>query len=227
MTKRLECFPVADQRTFRTDDEWLDDLRAGGDRAADAQSELGRVLRGGLARALQGRGADDAAIEDFAQDAILRILERLDSYRHESRFTTWAIAISVRVAFTEMRRRRWKDVPLSQLDADGDLTRFEPMTTDENEPGDLELRKRIVNIMKEVIETDLTDRQRRVLLAELAGLPKEQLATELGLKTNALYKAGHDARKRLRKVLEERGVSDEGVREAFGLSSHPTASVNQ
>ncbi|MCP3904332.1 MAG: sigma-70 family RNA polymerase sigma factor [Planctomycetes bacterium] len=211
----------------RADEEWISDLQAGGDRAAAAHAELGLVLRRGLARALGRRGVDDAALEDFAQDAILRVLDGLRSYRRESRFTTWAIAIAVRVAFTELRRRRWKDVPLSQLDAEGDLSRFDPIAPGNEEPGDPEARARILAVMKEVIETGLVDRQRRVLLAELAGLPKEQLAGELGLTMNAPYKAAHDARKRLRKALEERGVSGKQVRDAFGLPSHPLAEITR
>jgi RNA polymerase sigma-70 factor (ECF subfamily) len=45
----------------------------------------------------------EADLHDFAQDALLKILAGSDSFQGESRFTTWAQKIAVRVAFTELR----------------------------------------------------------------------------------------------------------------------------
>ncbi|MDH4136346.1 MAG: hypothetical protein OEW09_06480, partial [Anaerolineae bacterium] len=45
----------------------------------------------------------------------VKILDGLDSFRGESRFTTWAQKIAVRVAFTELRRHRWRDVSLDEM----------------------------------------------------------------------------------------------------------------
>lgn len=56
-------------------------------------------------------------MEDFAQEAAIRVLSRLDGFRGDSRFTTWAVAVAVRVAFTELRRARWRDVSLDALAA--------------------------------------------------------------------------------------------------------------
>jgi RNA polymerase sigma-70 factor (ECF subfamily) len=60
-----------------------------GQERGKALAEL-RVVRG-LRGALAGRaggGFDPAAIEDFAQDALIKIVGNLDSFRGESRFTT-------------------------------------------------------------------------------------------------------------------------------------------
>ncbi len=62
-----------------------------------------------------GGDFDPAAIEDFAQDALVKILGNLDSFRGESHFTTWAQKIAVRAAFTELRRKEWCDVSLQDL----------------------------------------------------------------------------------------------------------------
>jgi RNA polymerase sigma-70 factor (ECF subfamily) len=99
--------------------DWSRELRAGGPTTDAALADLRGVLLRGLRRALSGRaGADAALIEDLAQEATLRVLGRLDSYRGESRFTTWAVTIAVRVALTELRRPRWRDVSLYQLAAE-------------------------------------------------------------------------------------------------------------
>jgi RNA polymerase sigma-70 factor, ECF subfamily len=72
--------------------DWPGELRAGGPTTDSALADLRGVLLRGLRRALSGRaGADDALIEDLAQEATLRVLGRLDGYRGESRFTTWAV----------------------------------------------------------------------------------------------------------------------------------------
>lgn len=95
----------------RTNEVWLQSL--GGSGAADgaAVAELREVLRRGLRRALDGRaGADDGFIEDMAQEGVLKVLGGLATFRGDSRFTTWAVTVAVRVAFTELRRARWRGV---------------------------------------------------------------------------------------------------------------------
>ena len=89
----------------RTNQEWLADLQ--GPERDDALVDLRAFLVRGLRYALAGRSdGDDAIIEDFVQDALLKILAALDTFRGESRFTTWAQKITVRVAYTELRRLR-------------------------------------------------------------------------------------------------------------------------
>src|SRR4051812_5553472 len=95
---------------------WPGELRAGGPATEAAVADLRGVLLRGLRRALTGRaGADDALIEDLAQEATLRVLDRLDGYRGDSRFTTWAVAVAVRVALTGLRRPRVRGGPLDRL----------------------------------------------------------------------------------------------------------------
>jgi RNA polymerase sigma-70 factor, ECF subfamily len=54
----------------------------------------------------------------------------------------------------------------------------------------------------------LTPHQRRVLVAlALNGVPIDVLAERLSTTRGALYKTLHDARRKLRKHLEERGLS--------------------
>jgi len=98
---------VAPSLTSRTNDEWLAALRCGDPTAVE---ELGASLRRSLAAALRDQrriSGDDLA--DITQDALLRIVEGLDSFRGDARFTTWATAVAIRVAFTELRRRGVRD----------------------------------------------------------------------------------------------------------------------
>src|SRR5215213_10033132 len=82
----------------------------------EALGDLYDLLARGLRAALGSYGGGiDAYVEDFAQEALLRITGNLDSFRGESRFTTWAQKIAMNVALTELKRRRWHDVSLQEL----------------------------------------------------------------------------------------------------------------
>jgi RNA polymerase sigma-70 factor (ECF subfamily) len=201
--------------TERTNEDWL---RVLGETEADdgaAVAELREVLRRGLRRALSGRAAaDDGFIEDMTQEGVLKVLGGLATFRGDSRFTTWAITVAVRVAFTELRRARWRDVSLDRLVEDA------PARLPTAPPADVpsqDARQAILAAMHRVLETDLTDRQRQALVAELRGMPLGEIAARMGLTRNSLYKLTYDARQNLKRGLEAAGIGGDEVRETFDL----------
>ena len=149
-------------------------------------------------------------MDDFLQDSLIRILEVLDQFQNRSRFVTWATAIAIRVALTQLRKRRWRDVSLETLVAD---TNFEPASAagDDLAPE----RRELVEAMYHVINTQLTEKQRTVLLAEIKGMAQEEIAAQLGCGRNALYKLSHDARFRLKQELALVGFDSESFSAAF------------
>lgn len=198
--------------TERTNDDWLREL---GTANESAVSELRELLRRGLRRALSGRAAaDDGFIEDMMQEGVLKVLGGLTTFRGDSRFTTWAITVAVRVAFTELRRARWKDVSLDRLveDAPGRLP-----TAPAAEAPSHDGRQAILATMHRVLASDLTDRQRQAIVAELRGMPQAEIAAQMGLTRNALYKLTYDARQNLKRGLESAGITGDEVRESFDL----------
>ncbi len=54
-------------------------------------------------------------------------------------------------------------------------------------------------------------------MAELRGMPQAEIAAQMGLTRNALYKLTHDARQSLKRGLEAAGIDGDEVREAFDL----------
>jgi RNA polymerase sigma-70 factor (ECF subfamily) len=164
------------------------------------------VLVGGLRRILSARGVSDDLCEDFAQEALLRIRERLAAFRGESRFITWALSIATRIAFDDLRHKRWKDVSFEAASADARAPlAFEPRTDPAQEKS--LVRERVLSELRVAIENKLTDKQRSVLIAELNGMPHAEIASALGMNRNALYKLSHDARKRVKFHLEAVGIS--------------------
>jgi RNA polymerase sigma-70 factor (ECF subfamily) len=201
----------------RADRDWARDLAATGPEGEASRAALRALLVRGLHQALAGRAPQALPlVEDFAQEALLRILAHLEDYRGEGRFTSWALAISVRVAFNEIRRQRWRDVPLESIQPES--AGAPELLVDAAPSPDQEVaRKHVLKILRHALDADLTPRQRQVLAAELRGMPQSELARQLGTNRNALYKLGHDARRRLKRVLEEAGLSAEHVQWAFDL----------
>jgi RNA polymerase sigma-70 factor (ECF subfamily) len=159
---------------------------------------------------LASRGVGEDMCEDFAQDALVRVRERISSFRGDSRFTTWALSIATRIAFDELRHKRWKDVSFEAIAQESRTpVVFEPSAEAGQERG--LVRERVLSALAEVIDRHLTERQRAVLAAELQGMPQAEIAAQLGMNRNALYKLAHDARKRVKSQLEATGISETDV----------------
>jgi RNA polymerase sigma-70 factor (ECF subfamily) len=200
----------------RTNQQWLAALR--GPERDDALADLRAFLVRGLGYALAGRSnVDEATLEDLAQDALLKILDGLDSFRGESRFTTWAQKIAVRVAFTELRRRRWQDVSLDGLTESRDAD-FVPDTLVDSSAGPEKqtIQRQVLSVLRRLIATELTDKQRQALVAaRVHGMSLAEVARRMDTNRNALYKLLYDARQRLRKQLLAEGLSPQDVLAAF------------
>ena len=197
---------------------WPATLRApdSGEQAA-AVAALRERLHNGLRIALSGRGdVGEAHLEDFAQESLLRVLDRLDQFQGRSKFTTWAQAIALNVAFTELRRKRWQDVSLEALLAEGGGLAEPAMIADDVLGAD-EDRVRLVTVLRHAIENDLTPKQRAAILGELRELPFDQIVELLGTSRSAGYKMLHDARRALKQRLHEAGITGEDIQNAFNL----------
>lgn len=176
-----------------------------------AAASLRSYIRAGLARALANQALRPEDLDDFTQDALVRVIEHLGRFRGESSLRTWAMAIAMRVAFTALRRRRhpasgW--IPVGE-----NLLESTPAAASAaTDPVRHTERSGLLAALRGAIEA-LTERQRTVVLGELRGVPTEQLAAQLGTNRNALYKVHHDARRRLRQSLLDAGFTMDDVRD--------------
>lgn len=190
----------------RTNQEWLAQLRSPS--SESALEELRSIIINGLRASLAGRVDRDleAITEDFTQEALIKIVKSLDTFRGESKFVTWAQKIAIHVAFTELRRRRWKDVSLQSLIESPDGNTYTPsfLKDPDAAPETDVTRQQLLRTVIDLIDSELTARQRTALLAVVqSGMPIDELAAKMGTNRNALYKLIHDARQRLQKRLTD------------------------
>jgi len=198
--------------------EWLQSLRAGGttrdDTVARLHALLLRAARFEVSRRranlphVRGDDLDDLAVQ-AADDALMSVLRRLDDFRGASRFTTWAYKFALLEAAVKLRKRAWqgREIPL-------DSAAWSSFSSTGLEPDVEAEQSELVATLQHAIAETLTSHQRRVLVAlAIDGVPIDVLAERLDTTRGALYKTLHDARRRLRKHLEESGLAPDSLLE--------------
>ena len=201
----------------RSNEEWIAVLGEDGPQRDQAIEDLRPLLVRGLSYALANRAkVREEDLQDFAQDAILRILDSLHSFRGESRFLTWAQKIAVHVAFSELRRHRWRDVSLDELTESEDGEFIPESLADQSAGPEQQAMQRVVlSTLRRLIREELTPKQRQAMTAVMQGMPLQEVASHMGTNQNALYKLLHDARQRLQERLVEEGLSPQDMLSAF------------
>lgn len=194
-------------------DEWVRRLRDSSTQG-EALAELRTLLMRGLLRAFNGKGGGESFCEDVVQDTLVRILDKLDQFSGRSKFTTWAMSIGVRIGTSQFRRKMFQDVSINGFGDDENM-RIEFADEDVISPESHEDRKSLVNTLRSLINTTLTERQRQATEAILNGMPVEEIAARINSNRNAVYKLIHDARMRLKQGLETAGYSADDVVSTF------------
>lgn len=202
----------------RTNQEWLRDLNAGGMEQEAAIADLRNILlRAALyffSRNLGDFGglSHDEILqqaEDCAQDALIAILEHLSDFRGDSKFSTWAYKFAINMALMAARRERWKGVSIDELSESGEDAFSEWVMRDKPDgtaPEQSTIQDELGEIIWNVIEHDLTDKQRHVLVWMVFNeVPMDEVVRHLGTNRNSVYKLLHDARRKLKSGLQARG----------------------
>jgi RNA polymerase sigma-70 factor (ECF subfamily) len=213
-------------RQPRTNAEWLADLGDQESRAealADLRDYLLRAVYLYLDRHRQDlvdldRRELEHLAEDFSQEALLQILDKLDTFRGESKFTTWAYRFVINVAAGELRLHRWRTLSVEALIEDQEISRSMILFDREAiDPETLAARNRILDLIFEIINQELTERQRFALVnIHFRGVPVVEVARHLDTTPNNVYKLVHDARKKLKRGLQQRHYSQADVTAIFG-----------
>jgi RNA polymerase sigma-70 factor, ECF subfamily len=190
----------------RDSEAWLAALRADGperDRAiARLHALLLRAARFEVARRrgsphLREADLDDLAVQS-ADDALVAVLAKLDDFRGDSRFTTWAYKFALLEAAVKVRRRAWHGRELPTAPDHWPETAAGSAAAASDEAA----RRDLLATIRDAIAQELTSHQREVLVAvALNDVPIDVLAERMGTTRGALYKTLHDARRKLRRAL--------------------------
>jgi len=206
-----------------TNEQWINDLQAEGVERESALADLRQIILTGLPYALNKwiptndpRFASLA--EEVAQDTLLRVLDRLGTFEGRSQFTTWVHKIAVRIALTELRRKRWENVSLDELVEGEETPPMEALMMDHqaSTPEELVEGADLMQRLQRIIAEELTDKQRQAMMAiAIKDMPLEEVARRMGTNRNALYKLMHDTRLRLKRRLAQEGLTPEDVLAVF------------
>lgn len=141
-----------------------------------------------------------------ADDAMIALLGKLDTFRGESRFSTWAYRFVVLEVANKLGRHFWlrPSVPLDADDWERLPARFgsDPLAQTQ--------QQELIGAVKRAIDNALTDHQRWFFIAVVVkGIPMDAMVSQSGLKRGTIYKAVFDARRKIRAYLIAHGHLDE------------------
>ena len=215
---------------MRSNEEWVSDLKAEGTRQAAALEDLRALLLRGALYTFQRnlgdfRNKERSEVLDFAEDcaqeALITILSKLDEFRGDSKFTTWAYKFAVNIALTAARRERWRGVSLDEFAQEGEFPdwirgKLQSISSGNN-PNLAVYQGEVWAVLQDILHNKLTPRQRlAVKLLVFDEVPMDVVVERLDTNRNAIYKLLHDARLKMKQELESRGFAVTEVISLFG-----------
>lgn len=153
-------------------------------------------------------------LEDVVQEAVVRILDKLDTFEQRSKFTTWATTIANRIAISKMRRKHFDDVSLDALKSSHRVEASKVVPNAQRASVQLD-RITILKMLNELIATELSDKQRVAMKALLDGSSPAEIAEQTNSNPNAVHKLIHDARLRLKQAFDAANIDSEIVMAVF------------
>ena len=210
---RPRAFPLEEAARRRPLDlesrVWLERLHGAEPTRGSAVAELYERLRREAAfhirhrvrnRAELHRGDIDDLATEAAGDALMVLLRKLDDFRGESRFWTWARRFAALEAPVSIRRRVGRD--RLGIAADPELAFGVPDAACSAQ--ELLETRELLQRVSDIVANQLTNRQRTILIATAVnGVSPQTLACQLHTTPGAIYKTLHDARRKLKANLAE------------------------
>ncbi|HYW34202.1 MAG TPA: sigma-70 family RNA polymerase sigma factor [Balneolaceae bacterium] len=204
------------ESSYQTNEEWIEALSQPVDERAVAllRSKLIQGLKPALYKYVDREL--DQFVEDVAQDALLKILDNIDSFRGESKLLTWAMKIAVREGLTELRLKRYDDSSLEDFKHPGEGGRDEltslTFASDLPDPEQATHEQLALQKVLKIINEELTDKQKQAMNAlMIQGLSITVVAKQMATNRNALYKLVHDARLKIKNKLEVEGINPDDL----------------
>jgi RNA polymerase sigma-70 factor (ECF subfamily) len=196
--------------------QWIGALTGTESERRDGQVRLHGMLARVALHEMRRRRAGSAwlggvELEDLAYqaaaDAMVAILGKLDTFRGESRFTTWAYRFVVLEVSAKLGRHYWTLHPPAVLEKQDWERLVDRLGTD---PGEQAERAELARAVRRAVDEVLTAHQRRLFTAIVVdGVPLDAVVARLGTNRNAVYKTIFDARRKIRAYLAANGYLDQ------------------
>jgi RNA polymerase sigma-70 factor (ECF subfamily) len=149
---------------------------------------------------------DRETAEDLAQDAFIKVLNHIDKYSPEFKFSSWLFKIANNVAIDWMRRKRLDTVsmdgsPHATTAAEVEATTFDLAAQQESALDEMEARE-LGSAIERAIAKLRPEYRACIMLRHVEGRSYEEIATTLDLPLGTVKTYIHRARHELRRALE-------------------------
>jgi RNA polymerase sigma-70 factor (ECF subfamily) len=164
---------------------------------------------------------------DVAQEAFVRVHERLSTFEGKSAFSTWLFRVTTHVAIDVVRRER-----PSRREAVEDVREADVAEAGEgilstslgNDPGENALRRELAAEIERALGTLSPEHRTILVLREVEGLSYEELSERLEIPKGTVMSRLFHARKRMQAALREyAGLAGVGAEGAVGAEGRARA----
>ena len=150
---------------------------------------------------------DREASEDLAQDSFVKVLNHIDRYRPEFKFSSWIFKIANNVAIDFLRKRQLDTVsmdgsPHAASAAEAEASSFELADQQETALDELEARE-IGTAIERAIARLRPEYRSCIMLRHIEGRSYEEIAATLDLPLGTVKTYIHRARNELRAALQD------------------------
>ena len=149
---------------------------------------------------------DSATAEDLAQDTFIKVLNHIDKYRPEFKFSSWLFKIANNVAIDHLRRRQLDTIsmdgsPNAATASDIEATSFDIADHAETALDAMEA-KELGSSIERAIGALRPEYRSCIMLRHVEGRSYEEIAATLDLPLGTVKTYIHRARHQLRESLE-------------------------
>jgi RNA polymerase sigma-70 factor (ECF subfamily) len=149
---------------------------------------------------------DRETAEDLAQDAFIKVLNHIDRYSPEFKFSSWVFKIANNVAIDHLRRRRLDTVsmdgsPHASSAAEVEASTFDVSSDQESALDEMEARE-LGDQIESAIGQLRPEYRACIMLRHVEGRSYEEIASTLDLPLGTVKTYIHRARHELRRALE-------------------------
>ena len=149
---------------------------------------------------------DSTVSEDLAQDAFIKVLNHIDKYRPEFKFSSWLFKIANNVAIDHLRKRQLPTIsmdgsPHARTASDIEATRFDIADPSENALDEI-ASKELGSEIEVAIGKLRPEYRNCIMLRHVEGRSYEEIAATLDLPLGTVKTYIHRARHELREALE-------------------------